>query len=173
MKNVLLSVVMIILFSNCSRWQHQYPEDTERSKETPVQRLLDKKWVLQNVTLNGTDYTDSVFNQIGNFRIAFYDQSASSPSDPYDYYYGSNHSDLEGPFGSVYMKPTSADERISMLRSSNVPLVINVPVIYYITDQINHSIWVKYILRLESTHFKISFSNQAGDTTITNTFISN
>ena len=47
MKSLLILLTLaIITCSSCKKWQHKYPEDTERTKLTPEERLTGKYWKL-------------------------------------------------------------------------------------------------------------------------------
>jgi hypothetical protein len=72
MKNLLFILLAILLTTaSCKKWQHEFPEDGERTKKTPKERICDKWWVLSQVTLNGQDYTDSVYQQFGKYKVFF------------------------------------------------------------------------------------------------------
>lgn len=70
--NKLLLFAILIFFSACKRWQHEYPEDGQRSKITPLDRLVGKTWVLTQLSLNGQDYMDTVRERFGNFEMKLF-----------------------------------------------------------------------------------------------------
>lgn len=80
MKICYLIFLLLMLSTSCKRWQHEYPEDGQRSKLTPRERLLGKTWVLSQLTLNGQDYMDTVRERFGNFKMKLYD-TKYNPSD--------------------------------------------------------------------------------------------
>jgi hypothetical protein len=47
LKNTILFALLILLgtITSCKKWQKQYPEDTERTKLNPTERLINKTWV--------------------------------------------------------------------------------------------------------------------------------
>ena len=63
---ILLLLVALMVSTGCKKkYEKRYPEDTENTYLTPAERLCDKWWVLDSVSLNGVDYTDSVAGIIG------------------------------------------------------------------------------------------------------------
>lgn len=69
--NKLLLFAILIFFSACKRWQHEYPEDGGKTKLTPEERITGKIWKLNFVSVNGKDYTDTVLNQLGSYLMEF------------------------------------------------------------------------------------------------------
>lgn len=178
MRIVILNLFILILLAltSCTKWQHQYPEDTERSKLTPMERLAGKTWTLQQVTLNGMDYTDSVFNQIGKFQINFGMSKISSMSNTNIFYVGEAKSDFEGNFICLYI---IGDEQVTLgiIRENLNFAATKTLTILYINNNFSPRFGVSEILRLEEHNLKIRFrnSNNGGmsDSVITNTFVSN
>lgn len=74
MKNALLLTCLILLFtSSCKKWQKQYPEDTERTRLTPYERIYGK-WRLTKVELNGLDMTSEVLDSLGQYQLEFMEE---------------------------------------------------------------------------------------------------
>ncbi len=42
MHKIYTLIILVLMVSSCKRWQHEYPEDGQRSKLTPRERLLGK-----------------------------------------------------------------------------------------------------------------------------------
>ncbi|MBP9933198.1 MAG: hypothetical protein KBF25_05860 [Chitinophagaceae bacterium] len=83
MNRLSLFVFIVISLAACKRWQHEYPEDGQRSKITPLDRLVGKTWVLTQLSLNGQDYMDTVRERFGNFEMKFY-TTKFNPTDETD-----------------------------------------------------------------------------------------
>lgn len=60
-----------IFITCCKKKQYavRYPEDPEYTYLTPPERLCDKWWILDSVSLNGMDYTDTVDLYIGDYKF--------------------------------------------------------------------------------------------------------
>ena len=161
MKRILILLTLaIITCSSCKKWQHKYPEDTERTKLTPEERLTGKYWKLSKTTFNGMDYTDSVKNTIGDYEIYF------SLQEDTDRKTGRITTNIEGTFGTIWSF-TLSDKSISISRmqglDNNYPLV---PCYY----KIGGPYPLYSILQLSTSFFKIQYTNNENDTTITNEF---
>ena len=64
--------IVVIVLSCCKKEKPlriRYPEDTQDYDATPVERIANKWWVLDSVSVNGVDYTDTVYNLVGNYSI--------------------------------------------------------------------------------------------------------
>lgn len=120
-KQLLLFTIALISLNSCKRWQHKYPEDTERTKLTPEERLTGKYWKLSKTTFNGMDYTDSVKKTIGDYEIYF------SLQEVHDEKSGIITTGVEGNFGFVWRFLSSTSTSISLTRmlgglSNNAPV---------------------------------------------------
>jgi hypothetical protein len=65
-------LIAICLFGACRKKKEfgpRYPEDTDDTYLSAADRLCDKWWVLDSATINGVDYTDSVFNMLGELKF--------------------------------------------------------------------------------------------------------
>lgn len=163
---VILSVITLS-FSSCKKWQHQYPEDGEKTKDTPMKRLCNKWWVLQSAKLNGYDYIDSINSIFGDYQIYFSDALDQSSSKTI--YLGSINTDKEMPFSSVWQ--FVEDETIIGISPLNGNYSDKRSII---PGYLNHSSFNKdafTILKLTNSEFKISTKSINGDTTIINQFI--
>jgi len=64
-------LTLLVLFSCCKKkYEKRYPEDTESTYDSPEERLCDKWWVLDSVSVNGVNFTDSVHNMVGIYRFS-------------------------------------------------------------------------------------------------------
>ncbi len=112
-KLLLLSIIALLAFSSCKKWQHKYPEDPARTKNTPTERLTGKWWTLQSASVNGKDYTDSVYQIFGKYQIYFSSAILSTDFKGDKYYSGNVKTDLEPPFSAVW-RFTSNEEYITI-----------------------------------------------------------
>ena len=168
--NKLILFVLLLLttisFTGCNKWQHRYPEDTERTKLTPPERLTNKWWTLQSASVNGVDYTDSVFQLFGKYQIYFSLDLENVTVNGLHIYTGTVHTDNEPTFTSVWSFPDDASIGIGDLngtfsnKQSVVPGYIHAPLLKYT------------ILKLSKSEFKISLFWGNGYT-VYNNFISN
>ena len=74
MKNIFFSLFLGFIFiTSCDKKNKpirvHYPEDTQDYDATPSERISNKWWVLDSVSLNGIDYTDTVFNTVGEYKL--------------------------------------------------------------------------------------------------------
>jgi hypothetical protein len=74
MKNTILIALLAtsVLFITCCKKKQlsvRYPEDTEDTYLTPPERLCNKWWILDSVSLNGMDYTDTLDLYIGEYKF--------------------------------------------------------------------------------------------------------
>lgn len=158
-----------LTFTSCKKWQHQYPEDTERTKDTPMERLTNKWWVLQKVTLNGQDFTDSVHNIHGVYKIYFSENLFATSTDGLEHFYGTISSDIGPAFVSVWTLHS---------KESNLaigPLIAAAPIEFaFIPGYLNNGSFNQFdyfILKLNASELKISINTLNNDTTINNYFI--
>ena len=79
MKYILYIIYFFLLLTtSCKKWEPLYPEDTERTKLTPYERIYGK-WILTKAELNGVDVTSGIYDSLGQYSIEFedkFDQSA-------------------------------------------------------------------------------------------------
>jgi hypothetical protein len=170
-KLLLLSIIALFALSSCKKWQHKYPEDPERTKLTPEERLTGKWWTLQNVTLNGKDYTDTVMNQIGKFQIYFGLEKVSGISSVR--YVGNATSGYEGSFFTTW-DFTSDYQNFSFGRYNSGPSIYPYCALYYPYNYDSGFYGMHYLIqRLDNGVFKIALTSKTADSTFTNTFISN
>lgn len=155
----------VMMLSSCNRWQHQYPEDTERTKLTPLERLSNKWWSLETVTINGSDITDSMKNVLGYYRMylsskvwgtsccdtKIFDASIVTEKD--SSYSGSWILDNSETYFTITALPA---RNILALAPSYYPFPINPP--------------GYTILKMNQSNFKIYGFNLKGDTSITYSF---
>lgn len=161
MKKVLILLLFAIGLVGCNKWEHQYPEDTVRSKETPLKRLVDKWWILQNVTVDGKNYTDSVKNKIGDYKIIFKNEKAAQSGTKY--VLGAIASSSIEPEILSYWRMSDNEESFGLSRFGGYPSIETYAMLYGI---LTHSF---KILQLEKNIFKIE--NIDSNKKITNTFI--
>ncbi len=79
MKNTILIALLAtsVLFITCCKKKQlsvRYPEDTEDTFLTPPERLCNKWWILDSVSLNGMDYTDTLDLYIGEYKFYVYSE---------------------------------------------------------------------------------------------------
>jgi hypothetical protein len=163
-KVVLLSVLLSLLLCSCKKWQHKYPEDAERTKLTPMERIVDKKWTLVQTTFNSVDYTDSVFNFLGKYEIIF---SKIPESAVYVIYSGSINTDLEGGVPIVWNFSRNMNN-IGFARKAGVANYFPFAPCY---DSKSSNYGNYTILKLSENEFKIQFDTKNKDTTIINSFV--
>lgn len=161
MKNlIIIFIISLLTLSSCKRWQHQYPEDTEKTKLTPEERLTGKIWTLSSTTFNGMDYTDSVKNVIGKYEIYF------SLQEDHEIKVGYIKTEVDGVF-DIFWLFGYGDGGIGIVRQTGIPIYYPfVPC--YDTQSGNHGNYT--ILKLSEAEFKIQFQNNNKDTTIINKF---
>jgi hypothetical protein len=173
MKNIILIVLLILLGSitSCKKWQKQYPEDTERTKDTPTERLSNKWWTLQNASINGKDYTDSVYQHFGKFKIYFGSTLYQTSLQGNDRYYGLINTELETSFTTIW---TIVDNEtvigITPFQGTNSNAISIVPCFL---SHSSFTIWSYSILKLSNNEFKISIKSNTNDSTVINNFITN
>ncbi len=174
-KLLFLSFIAILTLSSCKKWQHKYPEDTERTKLTPKERLTGKWWTLQNASVNGVDYTDSVHEMFGKYQI-YFSTSISSSFNGIDRYFGNVKTELEPAFTSTWRLKDN-DENMSIVDANgnggggnNSSKVSIVPC--YINYQ-NFSSDEYLILKLSISELNISIKTKGSDSIIINNFIAN
>ena len=67
--------VCLAFITSCDKknkqWRVHYPEDTQEYDATPIERISNRWWVLDSVSVNGIDYTDTVYNTVGEFGLFF------------------------------------------------------------------------------------------------------
>jgi len=174
---LLLSTVALFVLCGCKKWQHQFPEDSGRTKKTPFERLAGKSgkwWTLQNATVNGIDYTDSVYQKMGIYKIYFSVEESNVSN--FTLYKGVTSSELDGGYSAVW---NFTDDFIQLEHGrehNGQPYNYAVAfVLYYKAYEFYSGFYQQppAILRLENNIFKISTKNKEGDSTYTNTYISN
>ncbi len=173
---LLLSTVALFVLCGCKKWQHQYPEDSGRTKKTPFERLAGKSgkwWTLQNATVNGVDYTDSVYQQLGVYKIYFGTEESNLAN--FTLYKGVTSSEINGGVSIVWFLKN--DETVlGFARLNEVYFYSNVAfTLGYKYYEVNSGFYYQppTIYRLEDNVIKISITNKTGDSTYTNTYISN
>jgi len=167
MKRILLiSLVALFVLSSCNKWQHRYPEDTERTKDSPTKRLTNKWWTLESATVNGIDYTDSVKLKLGVFRI-FFSTEYRIEFNGDKVFYGRVHTDSEPEFTSGWQFPDESSIIIGAMNSSHEFNQVVVPCFIVTQDNDHHT-----ILKLSQSEFKIS-TNWGNGYIISNLFRSN
>lgn len=169
-KCLIILTIGILFFTSCKKWEHQYPEDTEKTKVAPFERLTNKTWVLKNVTMNNVDITDSVNKIIGSLKLEFNTNTLTLGS--YRPYTAYSTSDVEGKILSTWSFSKDLTQiGVGRFQSS---VYYNTFTICHFENIINFKNGIgPTILRLEDNIFKVSVSNQVGDSTFTNTFYSN
>ena len=171
MKYTLLLACLIILFtSSCKKWQKQYPEDTEKTKLTPAERITGKLWKLSKVTLNGFDYTDSVKNKIGNFKFQLSTQLMPLEDDLYS---GYADSDNEGSYGTFWYFYNDESCIFQGRISTSIPPQFRTIIIspnYFYYENTGFMYQCNKILKLTDNELKISIQNAVGDSIIVNEF---
>lgn len=158
--------VLSMLFLSCSRdWQHQYPEDDMKTKSTPQQRIIKKKWRLSKVILNNVDYSDSVKKSFSNLMYYFWDEGDGNM---YPYKSGlvsfMNNSMECNDFmwWKFGLDENTIEFRQRYSDTSFIPGWLN-------GNYLDSKSWT--ILKLTAHEFKISIETVSKDTMITNTFV--
>lgn len=161
------AICMLICLSACKKWQHQYPEDSEKTKLTPTERLTNKWWTLQSTSVNGVDYTDSVHTIFGEYRIYFTQNLFDITN--VELYYGWVSSNLQPKFTSIWnFNNGEADLGIGPLNGSD-PIKDD-----FLPCYMNNSFMMQYkIEKLLNNELKISVQSKNKDTIVVNYFISN
>ena len=168
--NRLLHIITLAIVngSSCKKWKHKYPEDPERTKDTPIKRLTGKWWILESATLHGVDYTDSVFQLYGKYQIYFNESLYETSINGNNSYYSEIHTDIEPQFTVIWgFSKTEENIQIIPLNGTNSNKISIVP--GYLTHS-NFYYFYYTILKLTSTEFKISISSTNSDSTVINTF---
>jgi hypothetical protein len=166
MKNTLL--ILIIFLCSClgckQKYEKRYPEDTSNSLETPEERVRNKWWVLDSVSMNGIDYTDSVHDKIGNLSMYLGESVYSRP-----YFKGQAESDLESAFGIIWAFTTSRDQ-IGIYRDPVTPPFF-LPLSLYINfSDTNFTKQAATVLKLSTSEFKICIKSNDNNIVIINKF---
>ena len=172
MKNLFFILITLLTLSStsCKKWQHKYPEDTERSKDTPFERLTNKWWTLKSASINGIDYTDSVKELFGIYQIYFSQNLEQTTVGGLDFYLGTVKPEKESAFVSIWSFPDEASVSIGpFFGFSGLKNVNLVPC--YLNN--NFTVWSYTILKLNESEFKIRITTKDQDTTITNYFKTN
>jgi hypothetical protein len=171
MKNLFFILITLLTLSStsCKKWQHKYPEDTERSKDTPFERLTNKWWTLKTASINGIDYTDSVNTVYGTYRIYFGTSVYQHYPSGLTAYEGLISTNIEPVFSSVWS--LYKDETIlelgqlfgSHFSDFNILPVYNGSIKF---DNYSHK-----ILKLSESELKLTIFPNGIDTSITTHFI--
>lgn len=160
---ILIPICLFLLFSSCKKWQHKYPEDAERSKQTPLERLSDKWWALKTASINGIDYTDTVKNQFGKYEIYFSQNEFSPGSFSSKRYYGKIKTDIESEF--IHIWHFKDNETIL----SSARLVGDFPFYSFMPCYLDYDVYNSgstVILKLSASELKLVKTNINQDTTI-------
>lgn len=160
--NKLLLFAILIFFSACKCWQHEYPEDGGKTKLTPEERITGKIWKLNFVSVNGKDYTDTVLNQLGSFLMEF----TLTKEDKY--FLGAVSTDSMGGFYTVWGFEPSVRYITILRRVSKDFLPSFVPCFL---DKKSSNPYSFRIVKLTENELKLELKTISGDTTIENTFI--
>ncbi len=166
MKRILILLTLAITTcSSCKKWQHKYPEDTERTKLTPTERIINKWWVLDAVTLNGINYMDSVTNKIGKMRVYLTDDKADINN-----LKGILENDAEFA-KSIIWTFFNNENQIAIYRTNgSIPFFL--PVVFFIDPNFPSFYDQPYdVLKLSTSELKISIRTKSNDTVIINKFI--
>lgn len=160
------------LFIGCNKWQYQFPEDEERSKLTPMERLTSKTWTLKKVELNNLDFTDSVFKQIGSLSMRFSTSEYENGLGSEIRYIGNASSDVEGNFTTTYK--LYDNKFLNVVRYNTQGVNSNVLTIMHKIYDLSGRFGPCEIRRLDNNYLKIQFANNQnggkGDSTIMNLF---
>ena len=165
-KLLFLSFIAILALSNCKKWQHKYPEDTERTKLTPEERLTGKTWTLNKSTLNGIDYTDTVLNKIGKLEVYL-----STNEETGNLKQGAAEDNVWGGFGILWIFRNNEND-LEIFRTAASAPFYDIPSVFYI-NYLDNSGFGKYthqILKLTTSDFKIQCTTIAQDSTYINYF---
>ncbi len=170
MKNTILIALLILLgtITSCNKWQKQYPEDTERTKDTPTERLTNKWWTLQSVTLNGKDYTDSVYQLFGKYQI-YFSSNIRSIFNGIETFNSYVKTEIETPVQAVWRFTNNEMSFISAPENGNNSLKISIVPCYI--RYVSFSTFEFNILKLSLNELKIKITNTNNDSTIINNFI--
>jgi len=170
MKNVLLLACLITLFtSSCKKWQHQYPEDEVKTKLSPTERLVGKWWRLNKATLNGIDYTDSVYNLIGEYKFYLTDQNNTITDNGK---LGTSVSTAEGSYSIFWLYYNNESDLYLRRFQASIfyPTVIIAPTYFYVYPNSGFSLQYTHILKLTENELKLKLESKSGDSIIVNEF---
>lgn len=161
MKKVFILLSLTLILCSCHRWQHQYPEDTERSRLTPAERLTNKWWKLDQVTKNGVNITDSVKAIVGNYTFLF--GKVPDASTDWIYYYGKLNSNIDGNLGIVCFFQNDNAEIVIERVDGTSSIRIGIPAY---TDSLNSFSQLYTILKLTEYDFKLKIEDSLQNTVI-------
>lgn len=164
-----------LCISACTKWQKQYPEDSERTKETPTTRLTGKWWTLQSATLNGKDYTDSVYQMFGKYQI-YFSKSILSTTNYLNTYSGNIKTGLEPAFTTRWRFENNEEDVYIGAENGNGGNGNNsskVSIVPCYLSEMGYQFWEFKVLKLTNSQLKIGIHTSSNDSIITNNFISN
>lgn len=166
---ILIPIFLLLLFSSCKKWQNKYPEDTEKTKVTPIDRLTGKWWTLQSASVNGIDYMDTVKQQFGKYEIYFSNKEYDPGVWPDKRYYSSIKTEIEPEFAAIW-RFKEYETLFTLGR-----LVGEFPFFSFMPCYLDYEIFLTpyTILKLSDSEFKFSTQNINKDTTVVYNFISN
>ena len=168
-----LAFITLLLCTNCCKkkeYQKRYPEDTEDTYDTPMTRIANHWWTLKNVTFNGKDYTDTVRNTLGEYKMYLSEQLESTLQGKLKYV--TLLTDIEGNISGVWQFNMNEDT-LNLGRISGGQPAIYAAVPCYLRGLWHGNDFLFSILKLSDTELKIKLSTKAQDSTITNTYTSN
>lgn len=163
MKTQFWIFVILLVFTACKRWQHKYPEDTERTKLTPNERITNKWWTLESAFVNNIDYTDSIDELFGKYQIYFSSNVYQTSQEGFDVYYGTVTTEKEPTFTTAWSFPDQESIGLGAMNGNNSGK-------YSIVPGYLQGVYLKYtILKLSPSELKIKIYWGNGYT-ITNYF---
>ncbi len=158
-KLLVLSIIALLALSSCKKWQHKYPEDTERTKDTATERLTDKWWTLKSAYVNGSDYTNTIHDTLGKFSIFFSNNLYETSLNGNKIFYGTINTELDSPFTILWSFINNETQIFIGRINGNTTKSAFVPQ-YYPTNN-NHT-----IMKLTSSEMKIVIEPVSGLTII-------
>ncbi len=171
MKNTILIVLLILLgtITSCNKWQKQYPEDTERTKLTPEERIANKWWNLDSVYINGTNITNDIFDSISFYKMYFDTKRVTTQGSPNGHTIGNNSFD-KIPYSQRFFWGLLTNQDSIQISLDGYPY-LNLQIPSYCSGSSNWG-----VLKLSQVEMKLvrkyqySINNLSKDSIVTNYF---
>jgi hypothetical protein len=152
---------------------HKFPEDTEATTKSSTERLIDKWWILNKVSINGIDLTDSVKKQIGECSFKLTNQGfGNSGAYPPGSMRGVCFSDTSGQF-PIYWIQSDLTEAIGLTDLAGCISCAYYPFSVFFPNHLTSSSFNmkgQMIRKLNQHELKVRFENNNADTIIVNEY---